>query len=111
MGHILGTESHVSRATLVRLLLAMTTDIRDHEYGPSRPIFAFFAVLGQVENSISPWGKGPSQERSENLLSYDQGSIALEFCICSSSLAGVMQLSVRATLPNFAFLAVFCPVA
>ena len=111
MGHILGPKSHVSTTTLVRLLLAMTMEIWDRECGPFRPIFAVFAILGQVGNTISPWGKGPSQEGVAILVAYGQGSIALEFRICSSGLAGVMQLTVRATLPKFAFLAVFCPDA
>ena len=45
------------------------------------------------------------------LVAYHQGSLSLESRICSSGLAGVMHLTVRAMLPNFAFLAVFCPVA
>ena len=45
------------------------------------------------------------------LVVYDKGSMALAVCICSSSIAGVIQLMVRALLPNFAFLAVFWPVA
>ena len=67
----------------------------------------FFAILGQVGNTISLWGKGPSQEGLAILVAYDQGSIALDFRICSSGLAGVMQHTVRATSPNVAFLAVF----
>ena len=111
MGHILGPKSHVSIATLVRLLLAMTTEIWDRECGPFRPVFAVFAILGQVGKTISPWGKKPSRKGGGVLVAYGQGSIALEFRICSFGLAGVMQLTVRATLPIFAFLAVFCPVA
>ena len=111
MGHIFGPKSHVSIATLVRLLLAIAMEMWDRECGPFRPNFAVFAILGQVGNTISPWGKGPSQREVAIPVAYDQGSIALGFRICSSGLTGVMQLSVRATLPNFAFLAVFCPVA
>ena len=37
--------------------------------------------------------------------------MALELGICSSGLAGARQLTARATLPNFAFLAFLCPVA
>ena len=44
------------------------------------------------------------------LLAHNQRSIALDFTICSSGLAGIMQLTVLATLPNFAFLAFFRPV-
>ena len=36
--------------------------------------------------------------------------MGLGFHICFSGLGGVMQLTVRATFPNFAFLAVFCAV-
>ena len=107
----MGPKFHVSIAILVRLLLAMTPEIWDRECGPFRPNFAVFAILGQVGNIISPWGKGLSKEGVAILVAYDKGSSALEFRICSSGLAGVMQLTVRATLPNFAFLAVFCPVA
>ena len=48
MGHILGPKSHVSIATLVRLLLAMSMDIWDRACGLFRPIFVVYAVLGQV---------------------------------------------------------------
>ena len=129
MGHILGPKSHVfasapgvtrghtvektfhlSIAILVRLLLAMGMETCDRECGPFRPYFAVFAILDQFGNTISPWGKGPSQECRAILVAYDRGSIALGFRICSSGLAGVLQLTVRATLPNFVFLDVFCPV-
>ena len=61
MGHILGPKSHVLIETLERLLLAMATmEMWDRECGPFRPNFAVFAILGQVGNTISPWGKGPS---------------------------------------------------
>ena len=110
MGHMLGPMSHVSIAILVRLLLAMTINIWDTACGPFRPIFAVFAILSQVGNTISPWGKGPSKKNVVILAVNDQGSIALELRICSSDLAGVMQLTMRATLPNLLFLAVFSPV-
>ena len=58
VGHLLGPKSHVSIATSVRLLLTMTMEIWDRECRPFRQIFAVFAVLGRVENTISPWGKG-----------------------------------------------------
>ena len=109
MGHISGPKSHVSKAILVRFLLGIAMEIWDRESGPCRPIFAVFAILGQAGNTISPWGKKPSREGVALLVAYDQGSIAQSSCICSSGLAGVMQPTVRATLPNFAFLAVFCP--
>ena len=109
--NILGPKSHVSLATLVALLLAMTMEIWDHLCGPFRRIFAVFAILGQVGNAISPWGKGSSQKPVTAVVAYDQGSILLEVCICFSGLAGVMLLRVPATLPTFAFLTVFCPDA
>ena len=111
MGHILGLKSHVSLATLVGLLLAMTIYIWDRECGPFRPLFAVFAILGQLGNTISPWGKGSSQKPVTLLVAYGEGSIALQFRICSSGLARVMLLRVPATLPNSAFLTVFCPGA
>ena len=64
MGHMLGPKSHVSIATLVSLLLGMTREIWDCGCGPFRGIFAGFAILGHVKNTISPWGKGPSQKRA-----------------------------------------------
>ena len=108
MGHILGPKSHVSTATLVRLLLAMAMEIWDRECGAFPPIFGVSVILGQVGNTTSQWGKRPSQKEVMIPVVYDQGSIALEICIFSSGLAGVKHLTVPATLPNFAFLAVFC---
>ena len=58
MGHILGPQSHVSIATLVRSLLVITMEIWCCECGPFQPIFTVFAILGQIGNTISPWGKG-----------------------------------------------------
>ena len=110
MGHILGSPSHGSIATLVGLLLAMTMEIWDRECGPFRPIFAVFAILGQVGNTISPTGKGPSQEGAAIPVRNNQGSIALEVCICSCGLAGVMQLTMPATLPKFALLLFSAPL-
>ena len=103
MGHILGHEAHVSIATL-------GMEIWDREYGPLGTRFTVSAILGQVGNTISPWGKGPSQKIGGILVAYFQGSIDIGFRICSSGLAGNVQPRVRATLPNFQFLAVFCPV-
>ena len=60
-GNISGPMSYVSIATLVRLLFAMTVEIWNSECGPFRPIFAVFAVLGQVGKTISPWGQGASR--------------------------------------------------
>ena len=44
MGHQLGPKSHVSIATFVRLLLAMTMEIWDCECGAFRPIFPVCAI-------------------------------------------------------------------
>ena len=110
MEHIFGPESHVSIATLVRFFLALTMEIWDRKFGPFRPTFTFFAIWGEVGKTISASGKEPTQTKVVILVAYDYGSIALEFRICSSVLSRVMQLMVRVTLPNFAFLAVFCPV-
>ena len=41
MGHILGPTAHVSMATLITVLLAMTMEIWDRECGPFRPISLF----------------------------------------------------------------------
>ena len=111
MGHILGPRSHLSIATLVRLLLGMTMEIWDRECGPFRPMFAVFVILSPVAKTVSPWGKGPGRVGVRMPVADVQGSIAQEFRICSSSLARVMQLTVRATLPNFPFLADLCPFA
>ena len=54
MGHILGPKSSVATAILVRPLLATTMEIWDCECGPLRPIFAVYALLGHVDNTISP---------------------------------------------------------
>ena len=58
MGHILGPESHVSIANLVRPLLALAMDKCDRECGAFRPNSAVFAMLDRVGNTISPWAKG-----------------------------------------------------
>ena len=109
MWHILGPKHDVSIATLVRVLLAMAMEIWDRECGLFRPIFVVFSILRQVGNTISPLGKGSSQKVAAFLVAYEQGSSSLEIRICSSDLAGVMQSTVLATLPNVAFLAVFFP--
>ena len=108
MGHILAPRSQVSVAPLVRLLLAMAMDIWDRECAPFQPHFCCFC---NIRTAISPWGKGPSWNKMIFFVECDQGSIDLGFGVSSSCPIGVMQLTVRATLPNFAFLAVFCPVA
>ena len=62
MRHVFGPKSHVSQAPLVGLLLAIAMEIWDRACVPFRPISAVFATLGQVANTISLWGKGPSLE-------------------------------------------------
>ena len=74
-----------------------------------RPNFATFAILGQVGNTISPQGKGPSQNKRAILVAHDQGLMGQRFRIFSSGLAGVTQLTVHATLPNLHFLLFFAP--
>ena len=69
MGHLLGPKSHVSLATLVRLLLTLTIEVWDRLCGPFSPIFTVFAIFCQVGKSISPRGKGPSQEGNLILVS------------------------------------------
>ena len=54
MGHILGQKPHVSIAPLVRLLLAIAMEIWDLGSGPFRRIFAVFAILGHVGNTVPP---------------------------------------------------------
>ena len=109
MEHILGPHSHVPLASLLRLLLGMTMEIWERGCGPLRPIFFFFCHLGPGWECHISMGQETWREGSAILVADDQGSIALEFCICSSRPARVMQLTVRATLPNFASFAVFCP--
>ena len=62
MGHKLGPKSHVSMATLVRVLLAMTAEIWDRECGVFWAFFVVFAILGKGGNTTSPLSKGPSRE-------------------------------------------------
>ena len=69
-------------AALVGSLLAIAIEIWDRECGPLRLIFAVFAILGHVGNTISPRGKGPSEEGAAILVVYDQGSIAVGLRIC-----------------------------
>ena len=82
--HILGPKSHVSIASLVERILAVAMQIWNHECGPFWPYFAVFAIVCHIGITISPWGTGSSQERSANIVAYDQGLNAIEFRICSS---------------------------
>ena len=108
--HILGPKSHVSIASLVGRILAVAMEIWNHELGPFWPNFAVFAIVCHIGTTISPWGKGPSQEESAIIVAYDEGSNVREFCICSSGSSGGIQLLVRSMIPHFAPQSVFCPV-
>ena len=108
--HILGPKSHVSIASLVERILAVAMEIWNHECGPFWPNFTVFAIVCHIGITISPWGTGSSQEGSAHIVAYDQGLNALEFRICSSGSSGVIQLSVRSTIPTFALHVAFCLV-
>ena len=108
--HILGPKSHVSIASLVGRILAMAMEIWNHECGPFWPNFPVFAIVCHIGTTISPWGKGPSQDESVIIVAYDQGFDILEFRICSSSSFGLIQLLVRSMIPPFAPHAAFCPI-
>ena len=110
MGQRIAPKSHLSIATLFILLLAITMEIWDRGCGPFRPIFAVLATLGHVGNTISPWGKRPSQRGVGIFVAYDRARIAIEVRICSSGLAGVMQLTVRPRCQSWPFL-LFCAPA
>ena len=87
---------------LLGLLLAKAMEIWDRECGPFRPPFPVFIILGQVENTIFPWGKRPSWQELAILVVHDAGSIVLGFGICSSRLGGRMQHTVVRMSPTFA---------
>ena len=108
--HILGPKSHVFLAFLVGRILTVAMEIWNHECGPFWPNFAVFAIVCHIGITISPWGTGSSQEGGANIVAYDQGLNAIEFCICSSGSSGVIQLLVRSTIPPFAPHVAFCPV-
>ena len=69
--HILGPESHVSKASLVGRILAVAVEIWNHECGPFWPRFALFAIVCHFGTAISPCSKGTSQEESANIVAYD----------------------------------------
>ena len=79
MGHILGPRCNMSIAILAGSLLATAMEIWDRECGPFGPNFPVFAILRQVGNTRSPWGKRPSQKKKAIIVAYDQGSIGLGF--------------------------------
>ena len=74
------------------------------------PNFAVFAIVCHIGTSISPWGKGPSQEKNALVVAYDQALNTIEFRICPSGSSGVIQLLVRSMIPPFAPHAAFCPI-
>ena len=92
--HTLGPKSHVSIASLVGKILAVATEIWNHECGPFWPNIPVFSIICHVGATISPWGTESSQEEKAIIGAYDQGLNAIEFCICSSGSSGVIQLLV-----------------
>ena len=88
----------------------MAMEIWNHECGPFWPNFAVFAIVCHIGTTISPWGKGPSQEERAIVVAYDQGLNTIEVLICSSGSSEVIQLLVRSMIPPFALHAAFCPV-
>ena len=108
--HRLGPSSHMSIASLVQKILAPAMEIWNHECGPFWPNFAVFAIVCHIGITISPWGTGSSQEKSGNIVAYERGLNAIEFCICSSGSSGVIQLLVRSMISPLAPHAAFCPI-
>ena len=108
--HILGPKSNVSIASYVERILAVAMEIWNHECGPFRPNFAVFAIVYHIGTTISPWGTGSSQERSGNIVAYDQGLYTIASHICSSGSSRVIQLLVRSMISPFAPHAAFCPI-
>ena len=76
---ILGPKLHMSIASLVERILAVAMEIWNHQCGPFWPNFAVFAIVCHIRTTISPWGKGSSQEERGNMVAYDQGLSAIEF--------------------------------
>ena len=108
--HILEPNLHMSIASLVQRILAVAMEIWNHECGPFWPNFAVFAIVCHIGITISPWGTRSSQRESANIVAYDQGLNAIEFCICSSGSSGVIQFLVRSMISPFAPHAAFCPI-
>ena len=107
--HILGPKSHASIASLVGWILAVAMEIWNHECGPFWPNLAVFAIVCHIGTTISPWGKGPSQEGRAIIVPYDQGLNTIEFRICSSGWSGVIQLLVRSMIPPLCTACCFLP--
>ena len=108
--HIWGPKSHVSIASLVGRIIAVTMEIWNHECGPFRPNFAIFTIVCHIGITISPFGTGPSQWEVAIIVAYEEGLNAIEFRICSCGSSGVIQLLVRSMIPPFAPHAAFCPI-
>ena len=108
--HILGPKSNVFIEFLVGRILTVAMEIWNHECGLFWPNFAVFAIVCHIGITISPWGTEPSQKGRANIVAYDRGLDAIEFCICSLGSSGVIQLLVRSTIPPFAPHVAFCPV-
>ena len=100
----------MSIASLVEKILAVAIEIWNHECGQFWPDFAVFAIVCHIRITISPWGTESSQEVESNMVAYDQGLNAIEFCICSSGSSGVIQLLMRYMISPFAPHAAFCPI-
>ena len=88
----------------------MAMEIWNHECGPFRPNFAFFAIVCGIRTAISPWGKGPSKVEMVIIVANHLGLMAIDFRICASGSSGVIQLFVQSMIPPFAPHAVFCPI-
>ena len=108
--HILGPKFHASIASLVGWILAVAMEIWNHECGPFWPNFTVFAIVCHIGTTISPWGKGASQDESAIIVACDQGLNTNDLLICSSGSSGVIQLLVRSMIPPFAPHAALCPV-
>ena len=108
--HILEPRSNVSIASLVGRIFAVAMEIWNHECGPFWPNFAVFPIVCHVGATISPWGKGSSQEGGANVVAYDEGLNTIGFRICASGSSGVFQLLVRSMISPVAPHAAFCPI-
>ena len=100
----------MSIASLVGSILAMAMEIWNHECGVFWPNLAVFAIVCHIGTTISPWGKGPSQEEVAIIVADDQGLNTLEFRVCSSDPSADIQLLVPSMGPPNAPHAAFCPV-
>ena len=81
---------HVSIVVFVGRILTVAMEIWNHECGPVWPNVAVFAIVCHIGITISPWGKGPSQEQSAINVAYNQGLNTIELRICFSGSSGVI---------------------